>query len=182
MSLQRICRWCIMQRNLNKPCGIYAKAEAKANNTSKSKQQFWKLSFDSLILKGLYFNRVASWMPQTFLLQLQLNWEIVISSLCLHLQWCPCSSSGYVVYCCSPAGSGRSWIWCESLMAFQSSGYTSLFPWQALDLQWHWLELVLSIKTNQTLLQGQVSEHYFFCSLRPEDWTTVSHMSRTSHF
>lgn len=54
--MQGICEWRTIQRNLNKPCGIYAKAETKAN-TSKSKQQIPKLNFEYLILKGLCFNK-----------------------------------------------------------------------------------------------------------------------------
>lgn len=56
LSLQGMCKGRTIQRNLNKPCGIYAKAETKAN-TSKSKQQFLKLSFECLILKGPHFNK-----------------------------------------------------------------------------------------------------------------------------
>lgn len=75
---------------------------------------------------------------------------------------------------CGLAGSGRDWRWCESLPAFHWSGYTSLFPGEALDLKWQWAELVLPTKTNETWFQGQVSEGCLSCSLRPQGWRTAS--------
>lgn len=139
MSLQGICKWCIMQRNLNKPCGIYAEAERKANNTSKSKQQFRKLSFDSPILKRLYFNRVASWMPQTFLLQLQSNWELLFhhcvftcNDALVHLQGMLCT--GAVQLGLAGAGYDVNPWWLFSHLGFPQSSHDR--SWTCNDIGW----------------------------------------------
>lgn len=100
LTLMKICKLSAPNSKLSKLCIYNHRLFSTCSSLHKQKM---------LLFKGSY--KRARY--ESFLLQLQLNWETVISSLCPHLQWMTLFL--FRALCllakCSPFGSGGNWRW-----------------------------------------------------------------------